>query len=113
MPTFGHPCRYTCATTTSFEPRRTFAAGTSVGNQCGTSSVDEAGLGAVALGLPDESAGERDGLTEPIEVNVNPHRAGLGMSIQKLALSVSSLSSPLDWREDAKQRRWNGVRGRE
>jgi pSer/pThr/pTyr-binding forkhead associated (FHA) protein len=68
-----------------------------------------------SLGLPDESSS--GGLVEPIQVSVNAHRAGLGMPAQAQrsgdygAGAVSAVRYG-DWREDGKQRRWNGVRAR-
>lgn len=58
-----------------------------------------------SLGLPDDSS---SGLIEPIQVNANAHRAGLGMSVQKPTMSGGLISS--DWREDGKLRRWDGMR---
>jgi pSer/pThr/pTyr-binding forkhead associated (FHA) protein len=63
-----------------------------------------------SLGLPDDSSG---GLIEPIQVSANAHRAGLGMPAQRPTVS-GPVSTALqgDWREDGKQRRWEGVRAR-
>jgi pSer/pThr/pTyr-binding forkhead associated (FHA) protein len=60
-----------------------------------------------SLGLPD---GSSDGLIEPIQVSANAHRAGLGVPAQRPISGGLSISSS-DWREDGKQRRWDGVRG--
>lgn len=63
-----------------------------------------------ALGLPNESNGEPGGLTQPIEVSAYARRAGLGMSVQKSALPNLAMSLSLDWKEGAKQRRWEALR---
>jgi len=48
---------------------------------------------------------EEGGLVEPISVSVNTSRAGLGSSVPRPANQL-----PGDWREEAKRRRWDGVR---
>ena len=58
---------------------------------------------------PGTALGENpdEGLVEPINVSANAGRAGLGSSVHR-PQAVSRPSG--DWREDAKQRRWDGVR---
>ena len=49
------------------------------------------------------------GLLEPLNVSVNAPRAGLGSSTQTSRLYSQS---PEDWKEEAKRRRWDGIRAR-
>ena len=71
-----------------------------------------------SLGLPDDSSsGGGGGLVEPIQVSANAHRAGLGMPVRAPGLSGPSGGAAStvrygDWREDGKQKRWDGVRAR-
>jgi pSer/pThr/pTyr-binding forkhead associated (FHA) protein len=61
-----------------------------------------------SLGLPDEASG---GLVEPIHVSANAHRAGLGMPAQRAGGS-GPISAPSygHWKENGKQRRWDGMK---
>jgi hypothetical protein len=56
---------------------------------------------------PGTALGENPdvGLVEPISISTNASRAGLGSSAPRPASQPSG-----DWREEAKRRRWDGVR---
>ncbi|KAF7374942.1 Angiogenic factor with G patch and FHA domains 1 [Mycena sanguinolenta] len=61
-----------------------------------------------SLGTSEDSAESDEGrvrLTAPLEVASTSHRAGLGMA--KAAILMTSTSG--NWREDGRQRRWEGT----